>query len=343
MRKIRIIISALLIALFALGCAVALGAAYNALSLRHYRAIAGIPGKIYDVDGYPMHLYCTGRGSPAVVLEAGLGDDFLTWAKVQPQLSHVTTVCSYDRAGFGWSALRPGRQDAVAISGELHQLLTEAGITQPIILMGHSIGGLYLRAYAAHYPKDLAGLVFVDGATPLQDDRVPRALIKIQDQQRRDMPWERFWMEVGWYRIQGQCARVRRSSERYAAWIRADECVPSQITAIEGELDAERMSGEETLHAGPFASLPILVLSRDPSSRPSNWPPDVAKANAITWNIMQEEAKSLSPHSRRIIARRSDHNIQADRPDLVNNAVTSFITDIRNHDLSHLDGTTIYE
>jgi hypothetical protein len=76
---------------------------------------------------------------------------------------------------------------------------------------------------------------------------------------------------------------------------------------------------------------------------PSNWPTDVGKANATVWNSMQEEAKSLSPHSRRLIARHSDHDIQVDRPDLLNEAVTEFVTDIRNQDLSHLDGTTRYE
>jgi hypothetical protein len=97
------------------------------------------------------------------------------------------------------------------------------------------------------------------------------------------------------------------------------------------------------VHAGPFPSLPILILSRDPAVLPSNWPADVAKANAVVWNKMQEEAKSLSPHSRRIIVRGSDHVIQVDRPELLNKAVIGFITDIRNHDLSRLDGTTGYE
>lgn len=75
---------------------VGVGAAYNSLALDFYREKAGIPGKIYDVDGRRMHLFCTGHGSPTVVLDAGLGDDSLIWAKVQPELSKTTTVCSYD-------------------------------------------------------------------------------------------------------------------------------------------------------------------------------------------------------------------------------------------------------
>jgi len=320
-------------AALAVACIViaAAGAAYNALSLRHYRDVAGIPGQLYDVNGYSMHLYCTGQGTPAIVLSAGLGDDFTTWAKVQPELSKVTRVCSYDRAGFGWSQSRPGGQDANAIAVQLHQLVSAAGVQRPFVLMGHSISGIYLRSYAAHYPNDLAGLVFVDGATPLQDDRVPRELVAIQDQQRKEMPWQELLMTLGWYRIKGMCTEVDPGFEGYSRWILADSCVPSQIGAVENELDSERTSGAETLHAGPFGSLPILIFSRDSKVLPSNWPPEVAKANALVWTQMQEEAKGLSDRSRRIVAKGSDHYVHVDRADLVNKEVAAFIAHIRNN------------
>jgi pimeloyl-ACP methyl ester carboxylesterase len=343
MSKTKIAALSLLTALVVLVCAAVLGAAYNTLSLRHYRSLAGVPGKLFTVDGYDMHLFCTGQGAPAIILDAGLGDDSLIWAKVQPELSKHTTVCAYDRAGFGWSQLRSDRRDANSIAERLHRLLQVAQVPPPYILMGHSIAGLYVRAYANRYSAELAGLVLVDGATPLQDDRVPKALVAMQDEQRRTMPWRQFLMSIGWNRIKGECTQIMPGFDRYAAWIKADTCVPSQISAIEGELDSERLSGEETVHAGPFASLPILILSRDPAVLPSNWPTDVAKANATVWNEMQEEAKSLSPHSRRLIARNSDHYIHVDRPDLLNKAVTEFVTDIRNHDLSRLDGSTKIE
>ena len=322
----------LLMALVLVGIAIAAtGAAYNTLSLRHYRKLAGVPGKLYDVGGYSMHLYCTGQGSPTIVLDSGLGDDFTIWAKVQPELSKVTRVCAYDRSGFGWSQIRPGMRDANAISAELHQLVSVAGVERPFILMGHSIAGLYLRSYAAHYLNDLAGLVFVDGATPLQDDRVPRELVKIQDRQREEMPWQKLLTTLGWYRIKGECTKVPPGFENYSLWIKADSCVPSQLSAIESELDAEHTSGEETLHAGPFDSLPILIFSRDPTVLASNWPPQVSKDSAVVWNQMQEEAKALSNQSRRIIAMGSDHHVQIDRPELVIKEVTAFVLRLRAH------------
>lgn len=309
----------------------AAGAAYNWLSLKHYREISGVPGKLYDVGGYSMHLYCTGQGSPIIILDSGLGEDFTVWAKVQPELSKVTRVCSYDRAGFGWSQWRPGMRDANTISAELHQLVSVAGVQRPFILMGHSIAGLYLRSYAAHYLNDLAGLVLVDGATPLQDDRVPRELVKIQDRQREEMPWQKLLMSVGWYRLRGKCAKVPAGFVNYGLWIKADSCVPSQVSAIEQELDAERTSGEETLHAGPFGSLPILIFSRDPKVLAPNWPVEVSKENSVVWNQMQEEAKNLSSQSYRIISKGSDHNVQIDRADLVIKEVAAFALRLREH------------
>jgi pimeloyl-ACP methyl ester carboxylesterase len=345
MKKLLKVLSRVLaaLALACLGIAAA-GATYNALSLRHLRNLAGVPGKLYNVNGFAMHMYCTGQGSPTIVLDAGLGDDSTVWAKVQPELSKVTRVCSYDRAGFGWSQPRPGVQDANAISAELHQLVAVAGVQRPFLLMGHSIAGIYLRSYAAHYPSDLAGLVFVDGATPLQDDRVPHALVKIEDQQRKEMPWQQLLMTLGWDRIKGLCTAIPPGFESYSLWIKADSCVPSQMSAMENELDAERASGEETVHAGPFGSLPILILSHDPKVLPSNWPATVAKENAVVWNQMQEEAKGLSDNSRRIIAKGSDHYIQIDRADLVNKEVSAFVLKLREHPFpSENNHTTIEE
>src|SRR5438876_3372369 len=102
MPKLRIAALASLTTPLALVVVALLGVVYNSASLHYYRVIAGVPGELFTVGGYKMHLLCTGHGAPAIILDAGLGDDSLIWAKVQPQLSQQTTVCAYDRAGFGW-------------------------------------------------------------------------------------------------------------------------------------------------------------------------------------------------------------------------------------------------
>lgn len=308
-----------------------LGAAYNALSIWHYRSIAGIPGKLYEVDGYNMQLYCTGSGSPTLVLSTGLGDDSLIWAPLQPPLSRVTRVCSYDRAGFGWSDARPNVPDSVAIAEELHGLLLVAEITSPIVLLGHSISGVHIREFAARYRSSLAGMVFVDGSTPLQDPLFPPVYAEIDRQRRSEMPFTQFQMTIGWLRLRGQCSAIMRGFEAYAAWIRADSCIPEQVTATERELDAVHVSGEETVHTGPFGNLPILIFSRDPNVRRTDMPADAARRGSLLWDHLQENLKRLSTRSRRIIARGSDHYIFIDRTQLVIDQVTRFIEELRTN------------
>ncbi len=161
----RIVLS--IIALLAV--AVAGTSAFNAIALHHFWALNPAPGAFYAVNGHRMHIYCMGNGSPTIVLEAGGGNDSVIWRGVQPALSKTTRVCAYDRAGSGWSDALSSPRDADRIADELHQLLPLAGITGPIVLMGHSIGGIFIRDYTTRYPAGVAGLIFVDSSTPFQN------------------------------------------------------------------------------------------------------------------------------------------------------------------------------
>jgi pimeloyl-ACP methyl ester carboxylesterase len=120
------------------------------------------PGKLVDVGGYRLHLNCTGKGGPTVVLIAGGGDFSFDWSLVQPDVSRFTRVCSYDRAGLAWSDPGPIPRTMRQEAYELHLLLKAARIKAPLVLVGHSIGGLIARVYAEQYPNEVAGIVLVD-------------------------------------------------------------------------------------------------------------------------------------------------------------------------------------
>ena len=96
-----------------------------------------VPGNIYTVEGLQMHIDCSGTGSPAVVMEAAASAPCSLWRKVQPELSQITRVCSYDRAGHGWSEPRKDARVAETIVRELHSLLDKAGVKRPFVLAGH--------------------------------------------------------------------------------------------------------------------------------------------------------------------------------------------------------------
>lgn len=280
------------------------------------------PGQLYLVDGHRMRIDCTGSGSPTIVLDAGLGNDGLIWGGVQPALSKTTRVCSYDRAGFGWSDPLPPPRDADHIASELHGLLAAAKINGPIVLMGHSIAGIYIRDYATRYPADVAGMVFVDGSTPLQN-RHPafkREFEKKPLQWMRDLQGQALFV-VGVPRWFGQCSQKLPGFDAAAARLEGEDLCRMPWSAIDAEMNSFDRSGEQTVQTGPYGSLPILILSQDPAKDLSN----ISKA----WNQMQEDLKKLSTRSRRIIARGSTHYIQMDRPDLIEKQVPLFIEQIR--------------
>lgn len=118
-----------------------------------------------DIGGYALAIRCTGRGAPTVVLEAGYGLPSAYWSELHRRVPGVR-VCSYDRAGLGRSDRRPGDADVATPAEELHVLLRRAGVRPPLVLVGHSYGGLLVRVYEATYRGQVRGLVLLDSIHP---------------------------------------------------------------------------------------------------------------------------------------------------------------------------------
>src|SRR5215210_7142030 len=120
-----------------------LGAAYESISEAADARAYPPPGQMFDVGGYLLHINCIGTGSPTVVIDAGWGDWSASWSSwVQPEVAKTTRVCTYDRAGMGYSEPGPLPRTAEQFAKELHTLLQNAGIQGPYVLVGHSMGGL---------------------------------------------------------------------------------------------------------------------------------------------------------------------------------------------------------
>ncbi len=330
-RALRAFDRLVLFAMIAGSAALAISAAFNALSLLRFREFARPPGETYLVNGHRMHMDCVGSGSPAIVLDAGLGRDALIWGGVQPQLAKTTRVCSYDRAGFGWSDQVSGPRDADHIVAELHQLLAEANVTGPVVLMGHSIAGMYIRDYAAHYPHDVAGLIFVDGSTPLQDeDPALRAAGETGLAQKTSIMVMRTAAVTGLSRLMGGCAKPIPGFDAVEGQLLSEDLCHPKYNAIEQELASFNASGHETVHTGPFGALPVLIFSQDPARTASRrFVSHEIVDMESAWSRMQEDLKKLSTRSRRIIARGSGHAVQIDRADLIRKEVPLFIDQIR--------------
>ena len=124
------------------------------------------PGSLVDVGGYRLHIHSLGVGRPTVVLESGIAASSLSWCPVQAEVAKFARVCSYDRAGLGWSESGPSPRSIARLVQELHRLLVSASVPDPYVLVGHSFGAFTARAYASTYPSEVAALVLVDPLHP---------------------------------------------------------------------------------------------------------------------------------------------------------------------------------
>jgi pimeloyl-ACP methyl ester carboxylesterase len=132
-----------------------------------------LPGQLIDVGDHRLYLSCTGSGEPTVILEPGLGGTSAAWGWIEPTIAAHTRVCVYDRAGRGRSDPSPDPQDGDQIATDLHTLLERAGVTGPLVMVGHSLGGLYVLDYAARYPQQVAGTVLLDATPPTAFTELP--------------------------------------------------------------------------------------------------------------------------------------------------------------------------
>ena len=313
----RILVGLLAFALFL----AAAGMIYQNISAARDVRFNPMTGKRFDVGGFKMHIDCAGEGSPTVILDSGLGDTYLSWSKVQPQIAKFTRVCSYDRAGLGFSDASPQPRTSKVFAGELHALLQAAGIAPPYVLVGHSMGGFDVRLYASLYRDQVAGMVLVDSSHPDQENRFPPELRGMEAGWLREAEFVQYSMPFGIPRLLGLC------DEDAAA--RAAECNWHSAAEAEAELKNISVSAAQTAATGSLGDLPLEVLSHDPDKPSADLPADLAKLTNDAWEKMQEELAHLSTRGTQMIGKNSSHYIQLDRPDVVIGAVQRVVAQAR--------------
>jgi pimeloyl-ACP methyl ester carboxylesterase len=296
------------------------------------------PGRLVDVGGWRLHLNCTGespRLQPTVVLESGSGDFSVEWSLVQPGVAKFARVCSYDRAGDGWSELGPHPRTMHQIVFELHELLENAGVKPPLVLVGHSYGGWVVRLYASIYSNDIAGMVLVDAGSDnprrmLPDGNLVRSAdlatgkpvpeVKTSNPLRvKDIPPDALrQMRAGAQDAAKHANEPPRDklppdAQRMRTWTLAQL---GHVAAAVNPFENEELAGlraERKKSQYPLGDMPLIVLTR---GRPEEEGPD--------GRALEEENRSnhaaIAAMSRRgkvVIAAHSGHHIQIDEPELV--------------------------
>jgi pimeloyl-ACP methyl ester carboxylesterase len=253
-----------------------------------------------------LRYMCQGQGSPAVIIEQGLGNSIEAefarptktgWAEVVPNVAEVTRVCVYDRAGLGNSSPQSIARTSTNGARELHALLENVGVPPPYVFAGHSMGGINARAFAAEYPNEVVGMILIDATHPDMRARTVRLLPPPSD---------------------NEPAMMRSMRE------------PPDRSSQGGEWYDFKAIEESPKSRRDLGAMPLIVLSRNPDSPPPpGAPPEGVRMMEALWQQAQVDLAKLSTKSKHIVAKKAGHFIQADEPELVIEAIFDVVEQAR--------------
>ncbi len=307
------------------------GATYQALGNRADARRFPQQGKSVSLgpafDNLSLSIDCRGEGSPTVILDSGLGVPAVGWNPVQAEVAKFTRVCSYDRAGYGWSGASSAPRTSMQIVKELHALLEAANEKGPYILVGHSFGGYNVRVYNGQYPNDVAGMVLVDASHEDQNDRMTPALQAFMKKSIEQLKWEkmlaplliRFGIARFSQRNQGEGPGVSKEFGQEMLYLQMQ---PKFIDASASELSLFAESANEVRASGNLGDKPLVVLtagkSADASQLPAGFPKKEFDDFHEVWvNDLQVKESHLSARGKRIMVPDSTHMIPFERPDTI--------------------------
>jgi pimeloyl-ACP methyl ester carboxylesterase len=276
--------------------AILAAATYQGLSDRRDLSAFPPPGRLIDVGGRRLHLYCIGVGSPTVVLESGLGSPSPVWSKIQAQVAPRTRVCAYDRAGTAWSDACPGSRDPARIAEELKTLLDDAGVEGPFVLVGHSFGGLYARAFQNLFPERVTGLVLLDAT---HEDYFTRTAEGRAEYKSLLATYRVIDVvaPLGLTRIGPQCDLPAGSSAQARAQFRALCVQTGAWWSAADELRAVTTPLPQPRDRLALRSLPVAVVTAGESLRQTKH-----------WRVFQDELAAMSDRSIHIVVERANHS-----------------------------------
>jgi len=269
------------------------------------------PEGLFDVGGYRLRLSCIGQGSPAVIMDHGLGGSSADWSKVRSSLAATTQACVYDRAGYGDSDPGPPPRTSGKIAAELRTLLQRAGVEPPYLLAGHSFGGYNMRMFASFFPERTAGLVLVDTPNEGQVDGVFQSQIMRQIDPEGILKhlWSPQLLEPLW------SVDLTPFAPLFGYPVKT-------LQAILAELAAFKESSEELRAADIHADTPLVIIMHGLRVLPDGTLGDEMEQE---WMRLQRELAAHYRRSRFIVAPQSAHNIPLDQPELVAAAIQRLV------------------
>jgi pimeloyl-ACP methyl ester carboxylesterase len=296
------------------------------------------PGRLVNVGGYRVHLYCTGQGSPTVMI-VGAAFSF-DWGLVQPEVAKFSRVCTFDPSGTAWSDAFPvavGASSSIAMNpvsapsstptcsdrvDEIHRLITMASIDGPYVFVGLSVGALWERLYVAQYPEnDIVGIVIVDHAfLGGVDDGTRKDTSALSNAHGGDYVPPKLISTVPItldFEDNVNFARLPARNQSFHRWALSQHPIRVDAKLVaDCQTEVKRATSKR---AYPLGDLPLIVIST-PNDTPG-------------YSALQDNLLGLSPRSEHVIAWNSTHMVPIDRPDVIIKAIHELVESARKHGL----------
>ncbi|WP_414542904.1 alpha/beta fold hydrolase [Nostoc sp. CCY0012] len=315
---------------------VGFGAIYQALATSRDRRRFPPPGKLVEVNGNNWHYQIMGKGHPTVIVDSGSGGSHLDWQLVQPEVAKFTRIFSYDRAGYGWSDFSSEPRTAEQAVNELRQLLKEAEIAPPYVLVGMSFSGLFTRLFAYEYPEEVAGMVLVDVTHEKMYEETPTEWVELNQRLERLLIYVLPILgRMGLFRLlvtfdylpfaAGLFQKFPLSIQPLAKAIYSQTQFGKTFAEESAAVSVSMKQVEQARKIKPFPEIPLFVLS---SGKPDF---------GITQEVLEKlqelhvDLANESPQGVHIIADKSGHFIQLDDPELVIDVIRQVVEKVRYH------------
>lgn len=292
-----------------------------------------LPGTFISIGTRQLHVMRVGAGQPLVVLESGSGNFSLDWQPVMQQIAEFTEVLAYDRAGHGWSDSSPSVGPLCEVVNDLHKLLQALNESAPVVLVGHSLGGLYAQLFARQHPDRVAGMVLLDSSHP---DIYPLMSQTALYQNRRRV--FNMWLAscLGLLRRRlvtppeapaGLPVETRRLIE--SLWLQPK----FWRTMLKQSKFLDASIANVFAATGPFPDIPLIVVA-PPNA---DWTRSLGDGMPDLWSHYQQQLANLSPQGTFICAEKSGHMIHHDEPELVVTAVKNIVDTLRKKQMTYYE------
>jgi pimeloyl-ACP methyl ester carboxylesterase len=297
----------------ALLLALSAGAAYEQLGAWRDGTTLKQIGRSVDIGGRTLNIHCLGEGSPTVLFASGRIAPGYIWTVVQRGVAGFTRACWYDRADTGWSESGPDPAWGDQAARDLHDLVQNAPLARPLVLVGHSFGGYVIRLYHHAHPREVAGMVFVDAA--MEDAG------RIRGMPHRERPGLPRWAIRGLSIVAGRLGLMRALASDPgpppAGWTAGEWDVLARLrrqrnlALADAQVGPERATADQVREAGGLEEMPLIVLTQGQG-------PD-------GWVDLQRQFAARSRRGSHVLVPNSGHGIPLEAPDAVIRAVHDIV------------------